>query len=122
MWNQPSKKELSKIPLLYTTESIPLHQKEIYLHFFIGGCDWYVCEVSEDHEYLWGFVILSQDYKNAEWGYISLSELKSLRIGFTEVDCDLYWKKRPAMEVLHIRKCHPHWYKYDAKQGAVARY
>jgi len=39
MWNIPSKERLEKIPKLYETESIPLEDKMIHLHFFIGGCD-----------------------------------------------------------------------------------
>ena len=42
MWNEPTKEQLAKIPGLYETEGIPLKDKLIYLHFFIGGCDWYV--------------------------------------------------------------------------------
>ena len=40
MWNTPTTDRLSKIPKLYETEHIPLQDKLIYLHFFIGGCDW----------------------------------------------------------------------------------
>ena len=42
MWNTPSKERLARIPRLYDSENTPLQEKQIYLHFFIGGCDWYV--------------------------------------------------------------------------------
>ena len=42
MWNIPSKERLAKLPTLYETENIPLQDKIIHLHFFIGGCDWYI--------------------------------------------------------------------------------
>jgi hypothetical protein len=44
MWNTPSKTRLAKIPKLYETEPIELKDKLIHLHFFLGGCDWYVAE------------------------------------------------------------------------------
>jgi len=39
-----SKERLDRIPRLYETENVPLKDKLIYLHFFIGGCDWYIAE------------------------------------------------------------------------------
>ena len=44
MWNKPNSEELSKIPGLYSSEQIPLKEKVIYMHFFLGGCDWYASE------------------------------------------------------------------------------
>ena len=46
MWNVPSKKRLAKIPGLYETEHIPLQEKLVYLHFFIGGCDWFIANMT----------------------------------------------------------------------------
>ncbi len=57
MWNIPSKQRLDRIPRLYETELIPLKNKEIYLHFFIGGCDWYICyndSIRELNCSIWG--------------------------------------------------------------------
>jgi hypothetical protein len=82
MWNEPTKQRLAKIPKLYETEGIPLQDKKIHLHFFIGGSDWY------------------------KWGYVSFSELKSLKInGWLEVDCEIeeVWKVRKASEIDKIR-------------------
>lgn len=54
MWNIPSKKRLQQIPKLYETEDIELKNKLIYLHFFIGGCDWYIAEYDGD-DLFWGY-------------------------------------------------------------------
>ena len=108
MWNTPSEDRLSKIPKLYETEHILLQDKLIYLHFFIGGCDWYVAEFDEE-DIFWGFVILNDDFQNAEWGYISFSELKSINVGgWLEIDCELeeFWRVRKACEIEKIRKAH----------------
>jgi hypothetical protein len=101
MWNTPTSDLLSKIPMLHTTENIPLPSKIIHAHFFIGGCDWYIAE-SDGEDLMFGFAILNGDYKNAEWGYISLDELKALSINGIEVDFDLNWSPCPANQVRAI--------------------
>jgi hypothetical protein len=114
MWNTPTTDRLSKIPRLYETEHIPLQDKFIYLHFFIGGCDWYVAEYDGD-DLFWGFAILNDDFQNAEWGYISFSEMKSIKVGvWLEIDCELeeFWRVRKASEIEKIRKAHG-WEKTD---------
>ena len=104
MWNLPNGERLSVIPRLYETEHTPLQDKLIYLHFFIGGCDWYVAEYDEN-DLFWGFVILNNDFLNAEWGLFSFSELKAIQISGFEIDCELesYWKVRNAFEVQKIK-------------------
>ena len=105
MWNHPSNERLARIPKLYETETIPLKEKLIHLHFFIGGCDWYVAEFGGE-DLLWGFAILNEDYEMAEWGYISFQELKSIKLmGWLEVDCETEeaWLARRALDVEKIR-------------------
>jgi hypothetical protein len=103
MWNEPRKEQLKKIPRLYETEEIPLEDKLIYLHFFIGGSDWYIAEY-DGKDLFFGYAILNGDTEMAEWGYVSFKELRSLRIppGF-EVDCDQYWEIRKASQVDKIK-------------------
>ena len=105
MWNIPSRKRLAKIPKLYETEHIPLKDKLIYLHFFIGSSDWYVAEFDGENLF-WGFAILGGDHINSEWGYFSFKELKQIKIaGCFEIDCELEenWKIRPASEIKKIK-------------------
>jgi hypothetical protein len=108
MWNMPSEDRLATIPRLYETEHIPLQEKVIHLHFFIGACDWYICEF-DGEDLFFGFAILNNDYQNAEWGYISFNELKEINIRGIEIDNDLHWKVRPANEVEKIRKASRRW-------------
>ena len=106
MWNEPSKERLAKIPRLYETEKQPIKDKLIHLHFFIGGCDWYIAEY-DGEDLFFGYAILNQDYENAEWGYISFSELKEIKLnGWLEIDCELeeFWKVKKASEIEKIRK------------------
>ena len=102
MWNEPTEGQLAKIPRLYETEKIPLKEKLIYLHFFIGGCDWYIAEY-DGEDLFWGYAILNGDFEMAEWGYISLQELRALKIapGF-EIDCEKDWQTKKALQIEKI--------------------
>ena len=105
MWNEPTKERLSQIPKLYETEHVPLKEKTIHLHFFIGGCDWYIAEY-DGGELFWGFAILNNDYQMSEWGYIPFSELKEINISGIEVDCELaeYFPPQNASSIDKICK------------------
>jgi hypothetical protein len=62
-------------------------QALVHLHYFYGGCDWWLTEkdnTDEQHQ-AFGFVNLG-DPDNAELGYISLPELFSVN-----AELDLYW-------------------------------
>ncbi len=104
MWNGPTKQQLAKLPRLYQTEDVPLKEKQIHLHFFIGGCDWYLVEY-DGEDLFWGFAILNNDFEMAEWGYISFQELKDLKVppGF-EVDCEKDWRVKKAVEIEKRRR------------------
>ena len=102
MWNKPSQKQLAEIPKLHETEKVPLREKLIYLHFFIGNCDWYIAEF-DGQDIFWGFAILNQDYQNAEWGYISFAELRFINVNGIEIDCEPNWRIRKATEIEKIR-------------------
>lgn len=101
MWNEPSKERLNRIPRLYETEKIPVEEKMIYLHFFIGACDWYVAEFDGEDTFF-GYVVLNGDMQNAEWGYFSFSELRDISVqGWCEIDCELEscWRVRVFKDV-----------------------
>lgn len=100
MWNTPATSRLANIPKLYETENISVQDKLVHLHFFLGGCDWYVIEYDGD-DLFWGFVVLNNDMQMAEWGYFTFSELQATRISGLEVDCELkqFWEIRPAHQV-----------------------
>lgn len=102
MWNPPSPELLNQVPRLYATERIPLKEKVIHLHFFIGGCDWYVAEYDGD-DLFFGYAVLDDDFHNAEWGYFTLSELRDINIHGLEIDRDLYWKPTQAKEIERIK-------------------
>ena len=105
MWNIPSKKRLAKLPGLYETENTPLKDKLIYLHFFVGACDWYIVEF-DGTDLFFGFAILNGDLEMAEWGYISFKELKAIKVkNWLEIDCETEesWTVKKASEIENIR-------------------
>jgi len=99
MWNEPKQDQLNRIPRLYQTEHIALPDKTIHAHFFLGTCDWLISEY-DGGDLFWGFACLNGDLFNAEFGYISFSELKAINInGLYQVEYDEYWTPKPASEV-----------------------
>lgn len=103
MWNEPSPDKLRKIPPLYATEERRTREIGIYMHFFLGGSDWYIAEYDERDRIFFGYTILNGDPENAEWGFTSYDELREVRTpqGF-EVDRDLYWRVKKTSEIEKI--------------------
>ena len=105
MWNTPTKAQLALIPKLYATDFISTKHKKIFLHFFIGGCDWYVAEYDGDDTFF-GFAILNDDLEMAEWGNFSFNDLKSIKVkGGVEIDCDQHFEIKRASEIERILQC-----------------
>ena len=102
MWNEPTLEDLAKLPRLYSTEHTPASEMLIHEHFFLGGCDWYAAEYSPEERIFFGFAILNDDLQNAEWGYVSFDEMRSINVRGIEVDHDLHWQRRKASQVERI--------------------
>lgn len=105
MWNEPTPEHLAGFPEIESTDAIPLEQKVVRAHFFLGGSDWYAVEYDPDQRLFFGYAILNNDFQSAEWGYFHLDELRSVRTreGF-EVDRDLYFEPQQARDVPKIRR------------------
>lgn len=106
MWNEPSEEQLKELPDLYETENVSLEEKIVRMHFFIGGCDWYIAEYGPSDRLFFGYAILNNDLQNSEWGYISYDELREIRLRAVEVDRDLHWTPQRALEVDQIKKAY----------------
>lgn len=86
----------TQLPKLYATEHVPPADKIAVVKFFTpdAAWTWYVTEFDGD-DTLFGFVIGLE----AEWGYISLSELQSVRgPRGLRIERDLYWRPKPMRE------------------------
>jgi hypothetical protein len=61
MWTEPRQNKLDSIPRLYQTEHTASPDKTIHAHFFLGACDWYICEY-DGGDLFWGFACLTVIY------------------------------------------------------------
>ena len=105
MWNEPTKKQLEKLPVLYSQDNIKTRNQKIMMHFFIGNCDWWVTEYSPEDRIFFGFCNLG-DPQMSEWGNVSLDELIDFKMGSMQIERDMHWKVRPASKVKEIvRMC-----------------
>ena len=116
----PAPEVLEASPALYATEGVAEADKVVYLHYFVGACDWWVVELDsiERPQLAFGYVCLG-DPQMAEWGYIDLHELAGIFRApvVTEVEeraslhaytvvppliveRELGWTPRPAGEVI----------------------
>lgn len=101
---------LATVPRLYATDGDgPLAEQTIMVHWFIGGCDWWLAEL--DPETGLGFGPCQIGGQNPEWGYFDLAELAVTTVAaqVTLVDIngthagsvrlpierDCYWSQRP---------------------------
>lgn len=76
-------KTIAAMPVTYETDGQGL-DAVVQLHYFKGGCDWYITErdVLEDQHQAFGLA----DMGDPELGYISIVELLANR-----AELDLYW-------------------------------
>lgn len=91
------KKIIDEMPVTYQTEDTTLDEKMVWLHYFFGGSDWYIVEKDMgdfrgqkdpvQHQ-AFGYAILNGDHQMAEWGYISIEELKSTN----KIELDFYFQ------------------------------
>ena len=79
---------INTMPKTYQTDDMG-DAAPISLHYFIGGCDFWITErdkIDEEQSQAFGFSCLHGDTDNAELGYISIVELLECN-----VELDLYW-------------------------------
>ena len=65
----------------------------VYLHYFMGGMDWYITERDMEDEQHQAFGLADLGY-GGELGYISIQELID-----NGVELDLYWEPKTLREV-----------------------
>ena len=69
--------------------NIPNQDKLIYLHFFVGGSNWYIAELDGDDTF-GGLGDLKGDIECTEWGYFSFADLLGIPVvGGCEIDWEL---------------------------------
>jgi predicted GNAT family acetyltransferase len=96
--------QLKAIPKRYSTEKIPLMEKTVYAHYFVGRWDWYILEYEEDIEgnmdYSRFFAYVIGDEK--ESGYVSFTGLT--QGDYPHPELDFYWQPRTLGDILNPQK------------------
>lgn len=87
--------EESKIPPIYANEKSGATSKETIIHvkLFAGSWTWYLAEYDPQTDKAYGYSYDHNYPEGAEWGYISLTELRNLKRIF--VERDLWWEPKP---------------------------
>jgi hypothetical protein len=68
------------VPPMYSTESVELEDKVLYVKLFATGGrgTWYIAEYDPEERQAFGFVVSPLGPDCDEWGYISIDELEAL--------------------------------------------
>jgi hypothetical protein len=72
----PPRDVLNRIPEYYDTEHTIADHKVIWIHYFSGGCDWYLAELDRVDWIGYGAADIGH---GPEWGPFSLPELERVR-------------------------------------------
>lgn len=88
-------KIINSMPITYEQDGLG-DDAIIHLHYFLNGCDWYITEKDIEGGVLqaYGFAILNGDLRNAEMGYISISDI--VKHG---AEMDFYFNKKTIGEL-----------------------
>jgi hypothetical protein len=88
-------KQISETPDLYAQDGKG-NDAIVHLHYFYGGCDWFITEADKKTGELFGYCDLGMGCP--ELGYVALSELTR-----GNIELDLYWKKKTLGEIKKAR-------------------
>lgn len=72
-------------------------QSTVYLHYFLGGADWYITERDMEDAQLQAFGLADWGY-GPEWGYISIVEILA-----NHGELDLFWTPKTVKQMQEER-------------------
>jgi hypothetical protein len=84
------------IPGIGKTDGMKEHPAA--LHYFYAGLDFYIAEF-DGNDLFFGYAILNGDFENSEFGYSSLSKIKSN----TFINLDYYFKSQSIEQALYTK-------------------
>lgn len=88
---------INSLPALYSTEDTPCAEKQIVAKFFnpMGAGTWYIAEGSKQEDGDWLFFGYADLGYGGEWGYVTLSELQSVKLPFgLGIERDIYFSPK----------------------------
>ena len=83
-----------------------------YLHYFVGGCDWWNTEKDMEEEQLQAFGVVKIGHYRPELGYINLVELSNCVIKHSSgmplsVELDFHWQPKKLKEIPELASLFP---------------
>jgi len=92
-----TKKLEAQLPALGATEAIPTDEKTVVVKFFhpLSNWTWFAVEYDPTDRLFYGLV----DGFEKEWGYFSLDEMESVRVGGLGIERDLYFGQPKIKDV-----------------------
>ena len=97
---------IKTLPTLDATANLSIAEQSAYVKLFnpCGRHTWYITAYSPDEKLAFGFVTTG-DAQCAELGYISITELESIRLmGGLGIERDIHFKKQPLDHVIKTIK------------------
>ena len=92
------KKALIDIPKLHKQDGKG-QNAIVYLHYFVGGSDWFITEYDRENKEFFGYAILNGDVEMSEFGYMPTEFFKNADYGMKTPELDLYWKYKTLNEI-----------------------
>jgi len=90
-----TKTMMQSIPVIYATEAVDLADKQLHVHYFVGGCDWYVAELDPTTGDAFGYA----DLGHGEWGYFNLVEMERTVASLYVIERELDFRPTTAGEL-----------------------
>lgn len=84
---------LETMPRVYQQSKLG-DQAVAYLHYFAGGCDWWITERDKTSAQHQAFGLANLGY-GGELGYVSIAEMLDVPV----VEIDLHWKPKTIAEI-----------------------
>ena len=88
-------KDLAAIPK--KQQEGPSENQTVYAHYFYGGSDWFILDISNDLKEFFGYAILNNDYEMSELGYISVDEI----VKNGKIELDFYFTTDTLEKILN---------------------
>lgn len=90
----------AQLPALYANEDKKAEDVKVPLKLFnpAGAGSWFITEYNPEDELAFGFVDLGHGPGCAELGYISIEELRSVKLPFgLSIERDLHWNPNTTL-------------------------
>lgn len=95
----PNEFDLTCLPEIFSSETVPFHQRIVHMHLFSFQTDWFILGYNKSQKIMYGMMVFRADFENAQWGFFDLEELESI-----SAISKIHWNKSfSPRAVRHLR-------------------